>query len=614
MNDSITIELSGLDKHFGAVHALREVSATARASDIIGLVGRNGAGKTTLLETLAGLQFADRGRARVLGCDSGRMDDQTRNRLGMVLQDDELFGWLTVDRHIDLVGRFYSRFDRSRIEELLNGWGVALQRKVGNLSRGQRQMVGIALALGHDPDVLLLDEPASALDPVARQSFLQELVSIACDSARTIVFSTHLIGDLERIANRLWLMRDGELVHTLAVSDHADRGVPTGRWLGDLAGLADRADHCGDGRQSGATDASVAVASAVAIRPETALPGARSSHRGCLPASLGAGRSRSSTCPAGHCNPVAGLAGHGCGVALRPEWTDVAGPAHLAGRPPGHHQPGGIHCGVRADRNCYRCGSGGVELAHMQQAQCRGSRLSGKAAPLLRDRPRQPLGWRLMAAYLLFGVLLMTLFWEPADVLAGRDGPQEFFFLAGSITFLSVIFLGLSTAHELLNFRARLRFLILLPGHDRDQLRLMAAGGLCRAWLVLALPPQLVLIAGAGRTEDVDGAQVALFSLAALGGLAVLATLALRVVAIENHSASVLGLVGMGVLAMAGGLSGYRLWTLEPEPWVVFGCLLASGLVGLGCWIWAAAAWRRLSLPRIDHWPLIRLARESSFG
>ncbi len=206
------IEIQNLSLHYGRQAALDRISAEARAGDIIGLVGRNGAGKTTLLEALVGLRLADTGQVRVLGQPADQLNARARERIGLVFQEDELFDWMPVWRHVDLVSGFYSNWQEDRVDELLRSWAIPADKRVGTLSRGQRQMLAIALALGHDPEILLLDEPVSALDPVARRDFLSRLVDLACDSARTIIFSTHLIGDLETITNRLWLLSRGRLL------------------------------------------------------------------------------------------------------------------------------------------------------------------------------------------------------------------------------------------------------------------------------------------------------------------------------------------------------------------------------------------------------------------
>ncbi|MCC5864487.1 MAG: ABC transporter ATP-binding protein [Wenzhouxiangella sp.] len=206
------IELDKISLRYGQQLALDGVSAHACAGDIIGLVGRNGAGKSSLLETIAGLRLPGQGRVSVLGQDASQLDSRARQSLGLVFQDGELFDWMPVWRHLDFVASFYDNWQPEKVTELLRDWQVPTDRRVGDLSRGQRQMLAIASALGHDPAVLLLDEPVSALDPVARQDFLARLVELACDSARTIIFSTHLINDLERITNRIWLLSRGRLL------------------------------------------------------------------------------------------------------------------------------------------------------------------------------------------------------------------------------------------------------------------------------------------------------------------------------------------------------------------------------------------------------------------
>ena len=207
-----SIEINQIKLCFGMTQALKGVSAATEPGQIVGLIGRNGAGKTTLLEILAGLLVPDSGTGYLLGHDSRNLPDEVRQRMGFVFQEEELFGWMSVATHIDAVGAHYRDWDQERARDLAQRWSLPMDKKVETLSRGQRQKLGILLAIAHQPDVLLLDEPASALDPVSRRAFLAELVELACDGHRTMVLSSHLLGDIERLADRIWLMRRGELV------------------------------------------------------------------------------------------------------------------------------------------------------------------------------------------------------------------------------------------------------------------------------------------------------------------------------------------------------------------------------------------------------------------
>lgn len=207
------IEIDRLSLHFPKKsYALKNISAAVEPGQIIGLIGRNGAGKSTLLEALAGLLVPSSGHSHLLGYNSRSLPDQVRQQLGFVFQDDELFGWMKVEAHIDLVGSHYRDWDKARARDLVDRWSIPLDKRVHSLSRGQRQKLGILLAVVHQPDILLLDEPASALDPVSRRAFLAELVQLACDGRRSMVFSSHLLADIERLADHIWLLREGELV------------------------------------------------------------------------------------------------------------------------------------------------------------------------------------------------------------------------------------------------------------------------------------------------------------------------------------------------------------------------------------------------------------------
>ena len=210
MNE-ITIEMSALVKRYGPVQVLKGVSSRVESGEIVGLVGRNGAGKSTLLDCLAGLKPVDEGQCRILGVPSGELTDAERANLGVVFQQDELFEGYTVRKHLELVGAHYPSWDSAYADDLRQRWSLPSEQRVEKLSGGQRQLLAVILAIAHRPRLLLMDEPASALDPLARRRFLTELVSLACDAQTTMVLSSHQLADIERLASRIWLLRDGRL-------------------------------------------------------------------------------------------------------------------------------------------------------------------------------------------------------------------------------------------------------------------------------------------------------------------------------------------------------------------------------------------------------------------
>jgi ABC-2 type transport system ATP-binding protein len=140
------------------------------------------------------------------------MSAATKARIGFVPQQEELLPTLTGRRQLALTGSFYPRWDQALVDRLAREWEVPLDRYAQVLSGGERQKLSTLLALGNRPDLLVLDEPAASLDPLARRRFLQELLEIAGDPERAVIFSTHIVSDLERVANRIWIIRDGRML------------------------------------------------------------------------------------------------------------------------------------------------------------------------------------------------------------------------------------------------------------------------------------------------------------------------------------------------------------------------------------------------------------------
>ena len=206
-----TLELNTLSKRFDITPVLKGISARVYPGEVIGLLGLNGAGKTTLLETALGFSLPNEGNARIFGQDSTAMDAATKMRIGFVPQRDELLDGMKGAAYLQLIAEFYPKWNHALVARLAQEWTVPLDMKISKMSVGQRQKLSIISALGHEPDLIILDEPVASLDPVARRSFLKELVDIASTQTRTIVFSTHIVTDLERVASRVWLMKDGVL-------------------------------------------------------------------------------------------------------------------------------------------------------------------------------------------------------------------------------------------------------------------------------------------------------------------------------------------------------------------------------------------------------------------
>jgi ABC-2 type transport system ATP-binding protein len=178
---------------------------------VVGLLGRNGAGKTTLLQALLGLREAQRGAVQLFGQDARLLDDASRARIGYVPQQSDLFENFTASQLLDYFRSFYPRWNTAKVEGLLSRWEIDRHRRIGKLSGGQQQRLSIIRALAHDPDLLVLDEPVSGLDPAARRDFLAELVEQVIERSTTVVFSTHILSDLERVAFHMAFLRGGRI-------------------------------------------------------------------------------------------------------------------------------------------------------------------------------------------------------------------------------------------------------------------------------------------------------------------------------------------------------------------------------------------------------------------
>lgn len=207
------INIKNLSKNFGSNHVLKTVNAEVHNGEVIGLLGLNGSGKTTLLETVLGFSPATAGSVEIFGKNSfDALDNDTKQRIGFVPQSDELLQNISVKNYLTLIAEFYPHWNKVLIDRLCDEWDIPLKQKNDKLSVGQKQKLAILTALGHEPELIILDEPVASLDPVARRQFLKELVDIADDQKRTIIFSTHIVSDLERVASKVWLLKDGDIV------------------------------------------------------------------------------------------------------------------------------------------------------------------------------------------------------------------------------------------------------------------------------------------------------------------------------------------------------------------------------------------------------------------
>jgi ABC-2 type transport system ATP-binding protein len=211
MNEAI-VQMRKVCKRFGDIKALDNVDLDICPGRIIGLVGANGSGKSTLLRHIIGLYLPDKGNCATFGCEAARLGPGELARIGYVHQEGELLDWMTARQLIRYVSAYYKDWNRQLEERYVSDFDISLKARVGSLSPGQRQKLAILLAIGFEPELLILDEPASALDPIARGQFLDLLLGIIQDSTRTIIISSHILSDVEKVIDHLLIMKEGHLL------------------------------------------------------------------------------------------------------------------------------------------------------------------------------------------------------------------------------------------------------------------------------------------------------------------------------------------------------------------------------------------------------------------
>jgi ABC-2 type transport system ATP-binding protein len=188
------------------------VSLTIPRGSVFGLVGENGAGKTTLLKHLLGLLRAEIGSVRVFGRDPVADPVGVLGRIGCLSEDRDLPDWMRIDELMRYNQAFYPTWDEDYADDLRREFALDSRQRVSTLSRGQRARAGLLMALAHRPDLLVLDEPSSGLDPVVRQEILAAIVRTVADEGRTVLFSSHLLDEVERVADHVAMLHEGRLV------------------------------------------------------------------------------------------------------------------------------------------------------------------------------------------------------------------------------------------------------------------------------------------------------------------------------------------------------------------------------------------------------------------
>jgi ABC-2 type transport system ATP-binding protein len=226
------INISQLTRRFGATTALDAVTLSMPRGAVYGLVGANGAGKTTLIKHILGLLRAESGSVRVFDLDPVADPVAVLSRIGYLSEENDLPGWMRVDELIRYSRAFYPDWDDAYAEELRRSFALDSAAKIRTLSKGQKARAGLLVALAHRPELLVLDEPSSGLDPIVRRDILGAVIRTIADEGRTVLFSSHLLEEVEEVADHVTMISGGRIalsapLDAIRESHRVDGRVPS---------------------------------------------------------------------------------------------------------------------------------------------------------------------------------------------------------------------------------------------------------------------------------------------------------------------------------------------------------------------------------------------------
>jgi ABC-2 type transport system ATP-binding protein len=204
-NDAV-IETRGLTAYFGNRQVVDQLTMRVPRGSVFAFLGRNGSGKTTTIRMLLGLLPPTRGSSTVLGCNSQQLTPQIRARVGYMSESHALYDWMTVQQSGGFARTFYENWNQRVFDAVVGHFGLSANAKAGHLSRGERAGLSLAITLAPEPELLILDDPAIGLDPVARRALLESMVFVTRGAERTILFSSHLLDDVERVADHVAIL------------------------------------------------------------------------------------------------------------------------------------------------------------------------------------------------------------------------------------------------------------------------------------------------------------------------------------------------------------------------------------------------------------------------
>jgi len=205
------IVTQGLTKYYGRRCVVNSLNLRVPAGSVYGLLGRNGSGKSTTIKMLMGFVRPDRGSARLLDEDVSSLTPATRARIAYIAEGHPFLRWMTINEAVRFTRSFYSHWNSELLDQILDHFALPRRAKIRRLSNGQRAQVSLALAVAPDPELLILDDPTLGLDTVVRRDFLESVIQIIQREGRTILISSHILADVERVADRIGILVDGVL-------------------------------------------------------------------------------------------------------------------------------------------------------------------------------------------------------------------------------------------------------------------------------------------------------------------------------------------------------------------------------------------------------------------
>lgn len=206
------VAVTNLSRRFGPKRALDDVSLYVPRGSVFGLVGENGAGKTTLIKHILGLLRAETGNVSVFGADPVADPVSVLGRTGYLSEQPDLPGWMRVEELVRYTRAFYPKWDAAYSEKLLKQFALDPAQRINTLSKGQLAKTGLLIAQAHRPELLLLDEPSSGLDPLVRRDILEAVIRTVADEGRTVFFSSHLLEEIERVSDQILMLHQGKVV------------------------------------------------------------------------------------------------------------------------------------------------------------------------------------------------------------------------------------------------------------------------------------------------------------------------------------------------------------------------------------------------------------------